>query len=90
MTVDQQCCDRFVVRVRQEFLDVAEDVGVTEIMAFATSAIREAANGEAVIAEVEAAHRRAASGSRVATTRARLTFPRCSPLVWGAVAGSWC
>lgn len=35
-------------------LDVAEDVGVTEIMAFATSAIREAVNGEAVIAEVEA------------------------------------
>ncbi len=34
-------------------LDVAEDVGVTEIMAFATSAIREAANGERVIAEVE-------------------------------------
>lgn len=34
-------------------LDVAEDVGVTEIMAFATSAIREAANGEEVIAEVE-------------------------------------
>ena len=34
-------------------LDVAEDVGVTEIMAFATSAIREAANGEQVIAEVE-------------------------------------
>ena len=35
-------------------LDVAEDVGVTEIMAFATSAIREAANGEEVIAEVAA------------------------------------
>lgn len=33
-------------------IEVAEDLGVTEIMAFATSAIREAANGEAVIAEV--------------------------------------
>ncbi len=33
-------------------LVVAEDVGVTEIMAFATSAIREARNGEEVIAEV--------------------------------------
>lgn len=32
---------------------VAEDVGVTEIMAFATSAIREARNGEQVLAEVE-------------------------------------
>lgn len=34
-------------------LAVAEDVGVTEILAFATSAIREADNGEDVIAEVE-------------------------------------
>ncbi len=37
----------------QSSLEVAEDVGVTEIMAFATSAIREAENGEAVLAEVE-------------------------------------
>ena len=32
--------------------DVAEDFGVTEMMAFATSAIREAANGEDVLHEV--------------------------------------
>lgn len=32
--------------------DVAEDFGVTEMMAFATSAIREAANGDAVLQEV--------------------------------------
>jgi len=32
---------------------IAADVGVTEIMAFATSAIREARNGEHVLAEVE-------------------------------------
>ena len=32
--------------------DVAEDFGVTEMMAFATSAIREAANGEEVLHEV--------------------------------------
>ena len=32
--------------------DVAEDFGVTEMMAFATSAIREASNGDAVLREV--------------------------------------
>ena len=31
--------------------DVAEDFGVTEMMAFATSAIREASNGDAVLRE---------------------------------------
>lgn len=33
-------------------LEVAEEVGVTEVMAFATSAIREAANGQEVLNEV--------------------------------------
>ncbi len=54
-------------------LDVAEDVGVTEIMAFATSAIREAANGEGVIAEVTkrtGVHLEVLSGD----DEARLTF----------------
>lgn len=54
-------------------LDVAEDVGVTEIMAFATSAIREAANGEEVIAQVAArtgVHLEVLSGDE----EARLTF----------------
>ena len=47
-------CDRFVVRVRQRVpLDVAEDVGVTEIMAFATSAIRRQPTVRRMIAEVE-------------------------------------
>ncbi len=32
--------------------EVAEDLGVTEMLAFATSAIREAVNGDAVLAEV--------------------------------------
>jgi exopolyphosphatase/guanosine-5'-triphosphate,3'-diphosphate pyrophosphatase len=39
----------------QESLQVAEDAGVTEVRAFATSAIREAPNGAAVLSEV---HRR--------------------------------
>jgi exopolyphosphatase/guanosine-5'-triphosphate,3'-diphosphate pyrophosphatase len=38
----------FIVSAQQ----VAEDLGVTEVLAFATSAIREAANGDAVLAEV--------------------------------------
>ena len=36
----------------QSAQDVAEDFGVTEMMAFATSAIREASNGDAVLREV--------------------------------------
>ncbi len=54
-------------------IDVAEDVGVTEIMAFATSAIREAANGEDVIAAVAkrtGVHLEVLSGD----DEARLTF----------------
>ncbi len=54
-------------------IDVAEDVGVTEIMAFATSAIREAANGDEVIAEVAkrtGIHLKVLSGD----DEARLTF----------------
>ncbi|MEN9711348.1 MAG: hypothetical protein RL441_1340 [Actinomycetota bacterium] len=35
-------------------LSVAEDLGCTEVLAFATSAIREAANGDAVLAAVRA------------------------------------
>ncbi len=36
----------------EKSLEVAEDAGVTEVVAFATSAIREAPNGDAVLAEV--------------------------------------
>lgn len=35
-----------------ESLEIAEDAGVTQVMAFATSAIREAPNGDDVLAEV--------------------------------------
>jgi len=41
-----------LVEFMTQSMAVAEDLGVTEMMAFATSAIREAPNGEQVIAEV--------------------------------------
>lgn len=41
-----------LVRFIRESLDVAEDQGVEDLIAFATSAIREAPNGEAVLARV--------------------------------------
>lgn len=57
----------------QGSLVVAEDMGVTEIMAFATSAVRGAGNGEQVLADVAAA-----TGVEVAVLsgeeEARLTF----------------
>lgn len=49
--IDQTAIDLLIEFV-QSSLVVAEDVGVTEIMAFATSAIREAVNGDKVINEV--------------------------------------
>ena len=56
-----------------ESLRVAEDMGVTEVMAFATSAIRSAANSEAVLAKVAKA-----TGVEVALLtgpdEARMTF----------------
>jgi exopolyphosphatase/guanosine-5'-triphosphate,3'-diphosphate pyrophosphatase len=57
----------------QNSLTVAEEVGVTEIMAFATSAIREAGNGEEVIAAVKS---RTGVDLRVLSgdDEARLTF----------------
>lgn len=49
--IDQQGADD-LVRFIRECLDVAEDQGVEELIAFATSAVREAPNGEAVLARV--------------------------------------
>ncbi|MFT4299263.1 MAG: Ppx/GppA phosphatase family protein [Aeromicrobium sp.] len=46
---------RRLVAFCQEAQRVAEDQGCAEVMAFATSAVREATNGEEVIAEVNAA-----------------------------------
>ncbi|CAB4998194.1 MAG: Ppx/GppA family phosphatase [Actinobacteria bacterium] len=47
-TIDDAGVDA-LVSFMQESLLIAEDLGVTEMMAFATSAIREAVNGDAVI-----------------------------------------
>jgi exopolyphosphatase/guanosine-5'-triphosphate,3'-diphosphate pyrophosphatase len=44
--------DQLVDFIRESLL-VAEDMGVTEMMAFATSAVREATNGDDVLAEVK-------------------------------------
>ena len=41
-----------LVRFMNEAQEIGEDLGVTEMMAFATSAIREASNGEDVLREV--------------------------------------
>jgi exopolyphosphatase / guanosine-5'-triphosphate,3'-diphosphate pyrophosphatase len=56
-----------------EAQEIAEDLGVTEMMAFATSAIREASNGDAVLRDVR---RRTGIDLQVLTgdEEARLTF----------------
>lgn len=62
-----------LTRVIVEGAAVAEDLGCTEILAFATSAIREAGNGEAVLSAVQAQtgiELQVLSG----TDEARLTF----------------
>ena len=43
-----------LVDFMRDSLVVAEDMGVTEVLAFATSAVREAVNGNAVLSEVQA------------------------------------
>jgi exopolyphosphatase/guanosine-5'-triphosphate,3'-diphosphate pyrophosphatase len=56
-----------------EALDVAEDKGVQQLMAFATSAVRDAANGDEMIARIQAATKvdiRVLSGPE----ESRLTF----------------
>ena len=71
-TIDDSGVDA-LVSFMQESLLIAEDLGVTEMMAFATSAIREAGNGDAVIEAV-----RARTGLRLEVLtgddEARLTF----------------
>lgn len=49
--IDQGLIDSLVGFI-EEGQELAEDQGATEVIAFATSAIREAGNGEAVIAEI--------------------------------------
>ena len=71
-TIDDAGVDA-LVSFMQESLLIAEDLGVTEMMAFATSAIREAVNGDAVIEVV-----RERTGIRLEVLtgddEARLTF----------------
>lgn len=50
--IDESAVESLVEFIRQS-LAVAEDLGVTEILAFATSAIRDAPNGSAVLAAVQ-------------------------------------
>jgi exopolyphosphatase/guanosine-5'-triphosphate,3'-diphosphate pyrophosphatase len=50
-SIDQDTADRLVAFI-SECLEVAEDQGVQDVFAFATSALREAPNGEDVIARV--------------------------------------
>jgi exopolyphosphatase / guanosine-5'-triphosphate,3'-diphosphate pyrophosphatase len=50
-TIDDAATDELVAFV-EDSLQIAEDAGVTEVMAFATSAIREAPNGNQVLADV--------------------------------------
>ena len=50
-------------------LEVAEDRGTEDLLAFATSAIREAPNGPEVLAAVRERDRRRPRGARPGTTR---------------------
>src|SRR5690606_29764654 len=46
---------RLLTSFVRDALRIAEDKGVEDLLAFATSAVRDAANGEEVLAEVNAA-----------------------------------
>jgi exopolyphosphatase/guanosine-5'-triphosphate,3'-diphosphate pyrophosphatase len=71
-SITDEAVDRLCAFVR-ESVDHAEDMGVTEVMAFATSAIREAPNGDEVLATVQ---QRTGQVLQVLTgdEEARLTF----------------
>jgi len=71
-SIDDAGVDR-LVDFLTESLAIAEDLGVTEMMAFATSAIRESTNGDAVI---EAVRQRTGVAVELLTgdDEARLTF----------------
>src|SRR5260370_32458516 len=63
-----------------EALQVAEDKGVQQLFAFATSAVRDAVNGDEILARIQAATRvdiRALAGQ----DGARTTFPAAPPRV---------
>src|ERR1022692_1631505 len=48
-----ECAGRLLEFVR-DALDIAEDKGVQDLVAFATSAVRDAANGDELLASIEA------------------------------------
>jgi exopolyphosphatase/guanosine-5'-triphosphate,3'-diphosphate pyrophosphatase len=66
-------CSRSLLEFVREALALAEDKGVQELLAFATSAVRDAANGDEILAHVEAE-----SGVAIkvlpGTDESRLTF----------------
>jgi exopolyphosphatase / guanosine-5'-triphosphate,3'-diphosphate pyrophosphatase len=66
-------CEKQLGAFVQEALQIAEDKGVQELLAFATSAVRDAANGDEVLARIRAetqAHIQVLPG----TDESRLTF----------------
>lgn len=52
-SVDDEAVEKLISFIR-EGQELSEDLGATEVMAFATSAIREAANGDHVLARIHA------------------------------------
>jgi exopolyphosphatase/guanosine-5'-triphosphate,3'-diphosphate pyrophosphatase len=67
-----ECAGRLLEFVR-EALRIAEDKGVQELIAFATSAVRDAANGDEVLAWIEA-ETKVSIGVLSGTEESRLTF----------------
>jgi exopolyphosphatase/guanosine-5'-triphosphate,3'-diphosphate pyrophosphatase len=49
-----QHCSRSLLAFVQDAIAIAEDKGVQELIAFATSAVRDAANGDEILASIEA------------------------------------
>src|SRR5690242_15633181 len=47
-------CTARLIQFIHDALQIAEDKGVQELLAFATSAVRDAANGDEVLARIEA------------------------------------
>ncbi len=84
--ITQVCADRLVAFVA-ESLVLAEDQGVEDLFSFATSAVREATNGDEVLARVHA-DTGVQLGVLPGEEEARMTFlavrdlPRRAPLVW--------
>ncbi len=73
-------CAARLLKFVNEALEIAEDKGVQEILAFATSAVRDAANGDEILAWIEAE-----SNVRIqvlpGTDESRLTFLAAQALV---------